>query len=64
MKWAIVQDEMVINLVEYDGEAEFDPGDDCTLEEVADEVQIGWYRENDNWINPNPPVVEAENGNE
>jgi hypothetical protein len=59
MKYAIVKDGVVINVIEYETQPSTPP---ASFEEghtaiQADRVSIGWVYANGQFTNPNPPEV-------
>ena len=53
MKWALIDsNEIVQNLIEYDGTEKYSPPDDMSLVQVDDWVEIGMYSDADK-----PPVT-------
>jgi len=58
MKYAIVKDGAVVNVIEYDSQpttppAGFDAGNEAIQ---ADHVSIGWTYANGQFTDPNPPA--------
>jgi hypothetical protein len=59
MKYAIVKDGVVVNIIEYESQpstppAGFEDGHEAIQ---ADRVNIGWVYANGTFTNPNPPEV-------
>lgn len=61
MKYAIVKDGVVVNLIEYDEQpATPPPGFEEGYAAVqADSVSIGWTYANGQFTNPNPPALQT-----
>lgn len=61
MKYAIVKDGVVVNLIEYDEQPTTPPPgfEDGYAAVQADSVSIGWTYANGQFTNPNPPTSEA-----
>jgi hypothetical protein len=59
MKYAIVKDGVVVNVIEYEEQPSTPPPgfEDGHVAIQADTVSIGWTYANDTFTNPNPPEV-------
>ena len=59
MKYAIVKDSLVVNLIEYAEQPTTPPAgfEDGHVAIQADNVSIGWTYANGQFTNPNPPEV-------
>lgn len=59
MRYAIVKDGVVVNIIEYDSQPTTPPaGFDAGHEAIqADAVNPGWHYANGTFTDPNPPVV-------
>lgn len=59
MKYAIVKDGIVINIIEYEEQPSTPPPgfEEGHTAVQADAVSIGWTYANNQFINPNPPEV-------
>ena len=59
MKYAIVKDGVVINVIEYESQPSTPPAGfgDGHIAVQADIVSIGWTYANGTFTNPNPPEV-------
>ena len=59
MKYAIVKDGVVINVIEYESQPTTPPAgfEDGHVAVQADNVSIGWTYANGTFTNPNPPEV-------
>ena len=58
MRYAIVENDLVVNVVLWDGESAYPDSDLLVI--CPDEVSIGWSRDASGWIAPVPVVIEAE----
>jgi hypothetical protein len=61
MRYAIVKDGVVVNIIEYESQpttppAGFDEGHEAIQE---DYVSVGWHYVGGKFVDPNPPVVVA-----
>ncbi len=61
--YLVIQDELVINAVVWDGESDWTPPDGTTVEIAPDYVGIGWRRVAGEWIAPEPPAAAPEDPN-
>lgn len=60
MRYALIQDGKVINVVLWDGLTDWSPGDDVTAIDCADHVGIGWTWDTDNGFQlPEPAAPEG-----
>jgi hypothetical protein len=61
MKYAIVKNGVVVNVIEYESQPSTPPAGFETghLAIQADAVSPGWHYANGTFTNPNPPVVVA-----
>lgn len=41
MKYAVIKDELVVNVIIWDGEAPYNPGEGCQLIKVAADERVG-----------------------
>ena len=59
MKYAIVKDGVVINVIEYESQPSTPPAgfEEGHVAVQADNVSIGWTYANGTFTNPNPPEV-------
>jgi hypothetical protein len=59
MKYAIVKDDVVVNVIEYEEQPSTPPPgfEDGYVAIQADTVSIGWTYANGIFTNPNPPEV-------
>jgi len=59
MKYAIVKDGVVINVIEYESQPTTPPAgfEEGHVAVQADNVSIGWTYANGTFTNPNPPEV-------
>jgi hypothetical protein len=59
MKYAIVKDGVVINVIEYESQPYTPPAgfEEGHVAVQADNVSIGWTYANSTFTNPNPPEV-------
>ena len=59
MKYAIVKDGLVVNLVEYEGQPTTPPPgfEEGHVAIQADAVSIGWTYANGTFTDPNPPEI-------
>lgn len=49
MLYLIIQDETVINVVEWDGHSDWAPQEGCTVESRTGDEWIGWERVAGTW---------------
>lgn len=57
--YALIQDGKVVNVVLWDGETDWNPGDDFTAIDCPDDVGIGWTWDTDNGFQrPEPTLPE------
>jgi hypothetical protein len=61
MKYAIVKDGVVVNLIEYSGQPSTPPSgfEDGHIAIQADHVSIGWNYSNGTFTDPNPATSET-----
>jgi hypothetical protein len=61
MKYAIVKDGVVVNLIEYSSQPSTPPSgfEDGHIAIQADHVSIGWTYANGTFTDPNPPTSES-----
>ncbi len=53
MKYAVILDGQVVNVVLWDGEAEWSPGEEYSVIDCGEEVGIGWtWNTDDGFIEP------------
>ena len=59
MKYAIVKDGVVVNVIEYESQPSTPPAgfEDGYIAIQADRVNIGWVYANGQFTDPNPPAV-------
>jgi len=59
MKYAIVKDGVVVNVIEYESQPSTPPAgfEDGYIAIQADRVNIGWVYANGQFTDPNPPTV-------
>lgn len=55
MRYAIVRDDVVENVILWDGEESFESPDGCELVAVDDDVSIGWTLVDETWTAPDAP---------
>lgn len=58
MRYAIIRSGLVENVILWDGEADWNPGDDVSVIDCPAEVGIGWTHDEDGFQAPPEPVVE------
>ena len=58
MRYAVVRDGKVCNVILWDGEEDYVAEDDVELHEVPEEVSIGWSYNGTSWTAPEPPHLE------
>lgn len=63
MKYAIVKDNSVVNIIEYEEQPSIPPAgfEDGHIAVQTENVSIGWTYVNDQFINPNPQESEQIN---
>lgn len=54
MRYAIVKDSLVTNIILWDGISEYSPPEDAVLIIAPDEVVVGWTCPNGTWTPPEP----------
>jgi len=61
MKYAIVKDGVVVNVIEYNEQPTTPPPgfEDGHIAVLTDAVNIGWTYANGQFTDPNPPVVQT-----
>lgn len=59
MRYAIVKDNTVVNIIEYESQPSTPPAgfEDGHVAIQADRVNIGWVYANGQFTDPNPPAV-------
>jgi len=59
MKYAIVKDGVVVNVIEYESQPTTPPAgfEEGYVAVQADNVSVGWTYANSTFTNPNPPEV-------
>jgi hypothetical protein len=60
MMYAIVQNDVVINIIEWDGMTPYQPPNGCNLHICTDGVDIGWKMLDGVFVNPNPTELNNE----
>lgn len=69
MRAALVEDGVVTNIIEYDPEAEYDPGENIQVVEIGDQhADLGWSYANNTFAAPptksltvSPDMIPADN---
>lgn len=59
MRAALLKDDVVVNLIEYDPETNYEPPPNCIIVDVDDDevVEPGYIREsNGGFLSPGPPM--------
>lgn len=59
MRYALICDDEVVNVILWDGEEEYTPAESYEIIPVTEEVGIGWKRGESGWIVPPEPVFEV-----
>lgn len=59
--YLIVKDDLVINVVLWDGVSEWTSPNDSTIELAPEGVGIGWKRVGEIWVAPEPSTPQVEN---
>lgn len=49
MHYAIIQDETIVNVVDWDGVSYWNPPEGTTAEPIQGDEWLGWKRVNDAW---------------
>lgn len=63
MRAALIDGEAVVNVIEYDPDADYDPGEGIVLVELADEpVGPGWRRRGGVFVEPPVETLEVIDG--
>lgn len=61
MRWALIDDDRIVNVIVWDGVEPYDPGALEILElEEGSPLGIGWTRDGDEWIAPPEPEPEDD----
>lgn len=56
-KYLVIQNESIINVIEWDGESDWTPPEDCIVEPSTGDEWLGWTRVGGVWIAPSLPEV-------
>jgi hypothetical protein len=51
-RYALVEDGLVVNIIEWDGQADWSPPDNFQAIAAEPQVGIGWRREDGAWLEP------------
>lgn len=62
MRYAIVRNGVVDNIVEWDGQSPWQTPEGCTAIVEPTGVGIGWTLVKDVWTAPKPPPTDVEGG--
>ena len=54
-KFAIIQDGLVVNMVEWEEDSEWEAPEGCTVFEAPETVGIGWSVVDNEWVAPPAP---------
>lgn len=62
MRHALVLDELVTDIILWDGTTEYEPGGEHLLLPAPDDVAVGWSYVNGEWVAPAPsePIPEPD----
>lgn len=52
MKYLVIKDNKIINVIEWDGVKAWTPPPDCTVEKRTGDEWIGWEKNDILWIKP------------
>jgi hypothetical protein len=55
MRYAVIKDGRVVNVVVWDGVSDWQPGDDVTVIDCPDDVGPGWTHSDEGFAPPPPP---------
>lgn len=58
MRYALIQNGTVVNVILWGGEGDYEAPVECELVEVPDEVSIGWARVDGAFVAPPAPTPE------
>lgn len=58
MRYAIIVNDVVTNVILWDGQEDYQPSEECELIEVDEEVSIGWFKEGGVLVAPPEPEFE------
>lgn len=58
MRYAMIRNGLVENIVEWDGVSDWSPGDDYTVIDCPPQVGPGWSHDDDGFYAPPEPPVE------
>jgi len=57
MRYAVIRDGMVQNVVLWDGQEPWNPGDEYTVIDCPPEVGVGWSHDDHGFQAPPPRVI-------
>ena len=60
MNYAMVQNGVIVNIVDWDGVTPYTPPEGCELHQWDGPMDIGWLWVDGAPIDPNPPALEPE----
>lgn len=60
MRYSIIDGSDVVNVIEWDGEQDYEAPDGLILVSCPDEVSVGWTVTSDGFIAPPEPPQDAE----
>lgn len=55
MRYAVIRDGLVENVIAWDGKTEWTPDPDVSVIDCPDHVGPGWFHNESGWIAPPPP---------
>ena len=56
MNYVVVQNDIIVNIINWDGETPYTPPEDCKVYEFEGQANIGWAWIDGEPIDPNPPI--------
>jgi hypothetical protein len=59
-RYLVIENDLVTNVVVWDGESEWIAPDGAVIEQAEDHIGIGWRKVDGQWIAPEPLVLPSE----
>jgi hypothetical protein len=60
MNYAVVQNGVVVNIIDWDGSTPYSPAEGCELHQWGGPINIGWAWVDGAPVDPNPPPPLAD----
>jgi hypothetical protein len=60
MRYAVVKDNLVVNIIEWDGQSEWSPPEGASAHQFDGAASPGWTWNDGVPVDPSPPVVAVE----